>query len=203
MMNRFILLGALMTVMTLVGCAGPGEVVQLRLHDVMHSTMEQAGGNLSVVVSNFEDQRTPSDHFGSHVCIMGHITHYDLMGENIGESVTTAFVDFLNKSGFQAAGGGSGPANVRISGTISEFSAQATGSFLSTNMQVDTIMDFVISNVADGSTVHMKIGAGGTDDVLFYGADDLETLVNEVLQEGFEELIEQTEVQGKTLRRKI
>jgi len=200
-MKRFILLGVLMSVVTLGGCAGSGDVFQLRLHDVMHSTMENAGGNLSVAVSDLGDQRPPSEHLGSHVSIMGHITYFDLMDSNLGKGVSDAFVGFLQKSGFQA--GTNGAANVRITGNVITFSANATGHFLSTTLQVDTIMDFVIANVADGSTIHMTIGAGGTDDVVFFGPEDMETLVNEVLQEGFEELIEQTVVQGKTLRRKL
>jgi len=202
-MKRFILLGVLMSVMTFGGCAGSGEVFQLQLHDVMHSTMENAGGNLSVAVSDFGDQRPSSEHLGSHVCITGHITHFDLMNSNLGKGVSDAFVDFLKKSGFQATSGTSGAADVRITGNVTKFSANATGHFLSTNIQVDTIMDFVIANVADGSTIRMTIGAGGTDDVVFFSPEDMETLVNEVLQEGFEELIQQTVVQGKTLRRKL
>ncbi len=202
-MKRFILLGVLMSVMTLGGCAGSGEVFQLRLHDVMHPSMEQVGGNLSVVVSDFSDQRPQTKHLGSHVCITGHITHFDLMDSNLGKGVSDAFVDFLQKSGFQVNSGTSGAADVRITGKVTTFSANATGKFLRTNLEVETIMEFVIANVADGSTIHMTIGAGGTDDITFFGPEDMETLVNEVLQEGFEELIEQTVIQGKTLRRKI
>ncbi len=198
-MKRFILFAVLMSVMILGGCAG-SDVFQVRLHE-MHSTMEQAGGNLSVVVSDFSDQRPPAEHLGSHICIMGHITHFDLMGSNLEKGVSDAFVDFLQKSGFQV--GTSGAADVRITGKVTKFSANATGKFLRTNLEVETIMEFVIANVTDGSTIHMTIGAGGTDDVIFFGAEDMETLVNEVIQEGFEQLIEQTVVQGKTLRRKL
>jgi len=201
-MKRFIQLGVLMGVMTLGGCAG-SDVFQLRLHDVMHSTMEQAGGNLSVLVSDFSDQRPPAEHLGSHICIIGHITPFDLMDSNLEKGVSDAFVDFLQKSGFTVTNGTRGIADVRITGKVTKFSANATGKFLRTNLEVEMIMEFAIANVADGSTIRMTIGAGGTDDVIFFGAEDMEALVNEVLQEGFEELVEQTVVQGKTLRRKI
>ncbi len=202
-MKRFLLLGVMLSVVTLSGCAGSGEVIKLRLHDMMKTNMADAGKNLSVVVAEFSDERPPADHLGSHVCIMGHITYFDLMDGNLGKGVTTAFVDFLQKSGFQATAGNSGPTDVRITGKITEFSADATGQFLSTNIRVHTIMEFTIANAADGSTVRMTIGAGGTDDVIFFGPEDIESLMNEVLQEGFEELIAKTEVQGKTLRRKV
>jgi len=201
-MKRCILLGVLMSVMTLGGCAG-SDVFQLRLHDVMHSTMEQAGGNLSVVVSEFSDQRPPAEHLGSHICIIGHITPFDLRDSNLGKGVSDAFVDFLQKSGFKATNSTSGAADVRITGKVTKFSANATGKFLRTKLEVEMIMEFVIANVTDGSTIRMTIEAGGTDEVIFFGAEDMEVLVNEVLQEGFEELIEQTVVQGKTLRRKL
>jgi hypothetical protein len=191
-----------MSVMTLGGCAG-SDVFQLRLHDVMHSTMEQAGGNLSVVVSEFSDQRPPAEHLGSHICIIGHITPFDLRDSNLGKGVSDAFVDFLQKSGFKATNSTSGAADVRITGKVTKFSANATGKFLRTKLEVEMIMEFVIANVTDGSTIRMTIEAGGTNEVIFFGAEDMEVLVNEVLQEGFEELIEQTVVQGKTLRRKL
>jgi len=201
-MKRIILLGVLMSVITLGGCAG-SDAFQLRLHDVMHSTLEQAGENLSVAVSDFKDQRPQSEHLGSHICIIGHITPFELMESNLGKGVSDAFVDYLQKSGFKAINDTGGMADVRITGTVTKFSANATGKFLRTNLEVEMVMEFVIANVADGSTIRMTIGAGGTDDVTFFGSEDMEALVNAVLQEGFEELIEQTVVQGKTLRRKI
>ncbi len=202
-MKRFMLLGFMVSVITLSGCAGHGEVIQLRLNDTMNSTMEKAGGNLSVAVSSFEDQGPASAHLGTHICLFGGKTNFDLLGGNLGTGVSTAFVNFMERSGFQANSGSPGAQDVQISGKVTKFLANATGQFLSTGLQVETVMEFVIANASDGSTVRMTIGAGGTDDVIFFAPEDLETLVNEVLQEGFEELIEKTEVKGKALRRKI
>jgi len=192
-----------MSVMALSGCAGSEEVIKLRLYDTMNSNMENAGGNLSVAVSNFEDSRPPLDHLGSHAHLFGGMSYFDLLNGNLGKGVADAFEDFLEKSGFSASTGNSGPADVRITGKVTKFSANATGQFLSTNLQVETIMEFSIANASDGSTVRMTIGAGGSDDVIFFAPEDLESLVNDVLQEGFEELIEKTEVKGRALRRKI
>jgi hypothetical protein len=202
-MKRFIVLLSVLSVVVLSGCASSGDVTKLRLYDVMHSTLEKAGGNLSVAIAGFEDQRPPAKFLGSHTRFFGGIDHFDLMEGNLGEGLSTAFVDFLNKSGFKASGKNSGPADVRITGKVTKFTANAKGQFLSTNMSVDAIMEFTIANLADGSTVRMTIGAGGSDDVIFFGPEDLENLVNDVLQEGFEELVEKTSVQGKTLRRKV
>lgn len=202
-MKRFLLIGLIMAGLALSGCAGSGEITKIRLYDTVSSTMENAGGNLSVAVSSFADQRVPSDHLGTHICLFGGKAYFDLMDGNLGKGVSDAFVSFLQQSGFQAAAGASGPADIRITGKVTKFVANATGRFLSTNLNVDTIMEFSIANAADGSTVRMTIGAGGTDDVAFFAPEDLESLVNEVLQEGFEELIEKTKVQGKTLRRRI
>ena len=202
-MKRFILLGLMMSVVTLTGCAGKGEVVKLRLNDVMQSTMKDAGQSLSVSVPGFEDRRLPSDHLGTHACLFGGISYFDLLDGNLGQGVSEAFVNYLNESGFKASASQSGTGDVRINGRITKFSANATGQFLSTNLKVDAIMEFDIANAADGSTVRMTIGAGGADDVVFFAPEDMEALVNEVLQEGFLELVEKTTVQGKTLRRKI
>ncbi len=202
-MKRFMLLGFMMSAMALSGCAGSEEVMQLRLYDIMNSSMENAGGKLVVEISEFEDARPPSDHLGSYAHFFGGTTYFDLLDGNLGKGISEAFLDFMEKSGFQANTGKSKPADVRITGKITKFSANATGQFLSTKLEVETIMEFVISNAADGSTVRITIGAGGRDDVVFFAQEDLENLVSEVLQEGFEELIQKTEVKGKTLRRKI
>lgn len=202
-MKKFMLLGVMISSLALTGCAGSGEIIKLRLYDMMNSSMENAGGNVSVTVSRFDDQRPPSDHLGSHVCLFGGETYFDLLDGNLGKGVSDAFVNFMGKSGFQANAGTNGTPDIQITGKVTKFSANATGQFLSTGLSVETIMEFVIANASDGSTVRMTIGAGGTDDVMFFAPEDLEGLVNEVLQEGFEELIEKTEVKGKALRRKV
>ena len=202
-MKRFMLLGFMMSALALSGCAGSGEVTKLRLDDMMNSTMANAGGNVSVGVSDFDDQRPLSDHLGTHVCLFGGTSYFDLLDGNLGKGISDAFVNFMGKSGFQANAGTGGSSDIQITGKITKFSANATGQFLSTGLNVETVMEFVIANASDGSTVRMTIGAGGTDDVIFFGPEDLETLVNEVLQEGFEELIAKTEVKGKALRRKM
>ncbi len=202
-MKRFMLLGFMVSVVTLSGCASSGEVTKLRLYDIMNSSVENAGGNLRVAVSGFEDARPLSGHLGTHYHLFGGNSHFDLLDGNLGKGVSESFVNFMGKSSFQTSAGPSSHADVQITGKVTKFSANATGQFLSTGLQVETVMEFVIANSSDGSTVRMTIGAGGTDDVIFFGPEDLETLVNEVLQEGFEELIEKTEVKGKALRRKI
>lgn len=203
LMKRCMVLGVMMCVVGLTGCVGSGEVMKIRLNDMMQSTMGKAGENLMVSVSGFEDQRPPSNHLGTHVGFFGGVAYFDLLDGNLDKGISEAFVNFLQQSGFHASNGSRAPGDVRIAGKVTKFSANATGQFLSTNIKVDAIMEFTIENGADGSTVRMTIGAGGTDDVVFFEAADLESLVNEVLQEGFEELIEKTIVEGKTLRRKV
>ena len=212
LMKRFILFACMMCALGISGCAGSGEqirlcagsgeIVQLRLHKKMNSNIKGAGGNLSVSIVKFEDKRLPSKHLGSHICRLAGDAYFDLAGGDLRQGISDAFANFLKISGFQVNAGSNRTVDVDITGRINKFSAKATRNFFSTNAQVDMIMEFTITNRADGSIVHMIIGAGGTNDVAFFNPEDMEGLVNEVLQDSFEKLLERTEVKGKTLRQK-
>lgn len=210
-MRQFILFGYTMCILVIAGCAGEqfrlcaesGEIVQIRLNDVMYSNMEDAGENLSVSVAAFEDNRPPSKHLGSHKCQLAGDAYFHLKDQNLGQGMSDAFVDFLKKSAFQVAPPSDEAVDIDITGKITRFTAKATRGFFSTNAQIDMIMEFTIENKADNSTVHMIIRAGGTNDVVFFNPEDMERFVNEILQISFERFLERTEVKGKTLRQKI
>ena len=211
-MRRFILFGCVMYTLGISGCAGSGEqlrlcaksgdIVQLRLHNMIGSNTEGTGRNLSVSVTEFEDKRPPSKHLGAHVCEFAGDAHFDLVNKNLGQGISDVFVNFLKKSGFQVNPGNNGAVDIDITGKIIKFSAKAKRDLFSTKAQVDIITKFTITNKADGSKVHVTIRAGGTNSVVFFDPEDMEGLVNEVLRESFEKFLERTEVKGKNLRQK-
>ena len=212
-MRRFVLLGCVMYALGITGCASSakelrlcaesGEVVKLRLNDRINSSMENAGNNLSISVSKFEDKRPPSKHLGSHICRFAGDSYFDLTSGNLEKGVSNTFRAFLKQSGFQVGSENKETMDINIAGKIHKFSAKATRHLFSTNAQVDIVTEFTIANKADGSTVYMTIRAGGTNDMLFFSHEDVEALVNDILLESFEKLLERTEVKGKTLRQKI
>ncbi len=212
-MRQFILFGYTMCILVIAGCAGSseqfrlcaesGEIVQIRLNDVMYSNMEDAGKNLSVSVATFEDNRPPSKHLGSHKCQLAGDAYFQLKDQNLGQGMSDAFVDFLKKSAFQVAPPSDEAVDIGITGKITRFTAKATRDFFSTTAQIDIILEFTIENKADDSTIHMIIRAGGTNDVVFFNPEDMEKFVNEIIQISFEKFLKRTEVKGKTLRQKI
>ena len=94
----------------------------------------------------------------------------------------------------------SNPGDIRIEPVIKKFEVRAIGGGLSASLEVDAIMTFTIHNAADESVVRIAIGVGGTDNAMFSVQRDLETLIGEVLAEGFEEFLEKVEVQGKAIK---
>lgn len=211
-MRQFTLFGCMLCILGISGCANSGEQlrpcvesgesVQLRLHNMMTSNLKDKGDNLSVSVTEFEDERPSSKPLGSHICQFAGDTYFALAEEDLKQEISDAFGNFLKQSGFQVNSGSNRAVDIDIRGRIIKFSAKATRYFLSTKTQVDMIMEFTIANKADGSTVHIIINAGGTNDVAFFVLEDMEKLANEVLQESFEKLLRRTEVKGKTLRQK-
>lgn len=199
-MKRLCFAGFLLVGLFLSGCHGGGEIVKLRIQHV-EPDVDSKGATLTVAVSPFDDQRQASDHLGLRIHRGGGKTYFDVMDGTLSQGVTGSFVHFLNQSGFSAAPAeGIESADVRIEPAIKKFRVQATDRSLSSFLEVDAIMAFTIHNSADESTVRIAIGVGGTDSEVFFTEEDMEKLIGEVLAEGFEELLEKTEVREQALK---
>lgn len=199
-MKQLCLAGFLLAGLFLSGCHGSGEIIKLRIQHV-ESAVDSKGASLTVAVSPFDDQREVSEHLGLRIHQGGDKTYFDVMDGTLGQSVTSSFVQFLNQSGFSASPAESiESADIRIEPAIKKFRVQATDKLLSSFLEVDAIMAFTIHNSADESTVRIAIGVGATDHNVFFTKNDLEKLINEVLAEGFEELMEKTEIREQGLK---
>ena len=203
-MKPFFLAGCLLVGLTFAGCQVSEHVVTLKLNK-MNSKAESTGSELLVAVSPFSDQRSSTDHLGVHIHQGGEKTYFDLKDENVSSLVTDSFIDFLNsKSGFsaEAAKDGESP-DVTIDAVLKTFTVKATDYFLTSSLEVDVTMEFTIHNAADKSTVHVTSVSGGTNEDFIYDTKGyLEELLNEALNEGFVQLLEETEIRGKALRRR-
>ncbi len=202
-MKPFFLTGCLLVGLTFAGCQVSEHVVTLHLNE-MNSETESTGSNLLVAVSSFSDQRPSTDHLGVHIHQGGEKTYFDLMDENVSSHVTDSFIGFLNNSGFSAkAVGDVQSSDVRIDAVLKTFAVKATDYFLTSSLEVDVTMEFTIHNSADKSTVHVTSVSGGTNEDFIYDTKGyLEELLNEALNEGFVQLLEETEIRGKALRRR-
>ena len=202
-MKPFFLAGCLLVGLTFAGCQVSEHVVTLKLNK-MNSKAESTGSKLLVAVSSFSDQRPSTDHLGVHIYQGGEKTYFDLMDGNVSSHVTKSFIGFLNNSGFSAKAVGDGESpDVTIDAVLKTFAVKATDYFLTSSLEVDVTMEFTIHNAADKSTVHVTSVSGGTNEDFIYNTKGyLEELLNEALNEGFVQLLEETEIRGKALRRR-
>ena len=199
-MKRLCLAGYLLAALFLLGCQGVGEIIKLRIQHI-EPEADSKGAALTVAVSPFEDQRQASDHLGLRIHREGDKTYFDLTDGTLSQIVTRSFTHFLNQSGFSASlPQGAESADVRIEPVIKKFEVQSTDQSFSSLLEVDAIMGFTIHNAADGSTVRIAVGVGGTHNAVFFTRGNMEKLIGEVLAEGFEEFLEKTEVQGKAIK---
>ena len=190
----------LLVVLFISGCQGGGESIKVRIQHA-GSADDSTSSPLTVEVSPFNDRRPSSEHLGLRTLAGGGKRYFDVLDGTLSQRMTSSFVDFLNQAGFSAStANGTGSADVRIEGAIQKFAVQATDEALSTLLEVDAVMAFKVHNAVDKSTIRVAVGVGETDNTVFFTAKDMEKLIGEVLAEGFEEFLEQTEAQGQALK---
>lgn len=202
-MKPFFLTGCLLVGLTFAGCQVSEHVVTLELNK-MNSEAEGTGSNLTVAVSSFSDQRPSTDHLGVHVHQGGEKTYFDLKNGDVSP-VRDSFIDFLNnKSGFSAKAAEEVQSpDVTIDAVLKTFTVKATDYWVTSSLEVDVVMEFTIHNATDESTVRVTSASGGThEDFIHDTKEDLEKLMTEAVNEGFVQLLEETKVQGKALRRR-
>ena len=203
-MKPFFLSGCLLVSLTFAGCQVSEHVVTLELNK-MNSEVESTGSELVVAVSSFSDQRPSTDHLGVHVHQGGGKTYFDLKNGDVSPPVRDSFIDFLNnKSGFSAkAAEDAQSPDVTIDAVLKTFTVKATDYFLTSSLEVDVVMEFTIHNATDESTVRVTSASGGTNEDFIYDKKEyLEELMTKALNEGFVQLLEETKIQGKALRRR-
>ena len=203
-MKPFFLSGCLLVSLTFAGCQVSEHVVTLKLNK-MNSEAESTGPELVVAVSSFDDQRPETDHLGVHVHHGGEKTYFDIENGNVSPHVTDSFIDFLNNEpGFsaEAAQKVQSP-DVTIDAVLKTFTVKATDYWVTSSLEVDVVMEFTIHNATDESTVRVTSASGGTNEDFIYDKKEyLEELMTKALNEGFVQLLEETKIQGKALRRR-
>lgn len=141
---------------------------------------------------------------GVYIDLGGEKEYFNLRDGSLGDVATQSFIHFLNQSGFSASDATDAEtADIRIEAEIEQFRADATGRILSTLLEVNTTMVFTIHNAADGSTARVTIAAGETSEEANFGhfsTQDMVTLINSVLKEGFMNLLNTVEIRGQTFK---
>lgn len=202
-MKPFFLTGCLLIGLTFAGCQVSEHVVTLELNK-MNSEAESTGSELLVAVSSFSDQRPSTDHLGVHVHQGGEKTYFDFKTGDVSP-LRDSFIDFLNnKSGFSAKAAEKVQSpDVTIDAVLKTFTVKATDYWVTSSLEVDVVMEFTIHNATDESTVRVTSASGGTNEDFIYDKKEyLEELMTEALNEGFVQLLEETKIQGKAIRRR-
>lgn len=196
-------------VLTLAGCAGKGEVIQLEL-DVPKATSPVASARgaqgLTVAVTPFEDVRSERDQLGTRTNFWGTEHPFGLTGDPAEEITAKLIANFLNSKGWKAElvkqSDAQPQADVVLSGKVQDLSVNATGGWFSTDMRATSKVLVEGLNTADGSTVRMALSGSGSQGVFWFEDEDAEILLQSVLAESFQKLITATKVENGLLRLK-
>lgn len=195
--------------MTLAGCATT-ETVLLDLKAPGPSADVKAGKteSLRVIVTPMEDTRPDKSRLGirTHYWTAS-VTYYRGSGDKPIDQVTQFVADYLTLKGWQAevgrrGGAGSSGADVILSGKVLLGDGDAASWLFRTNLVVKAKFALEALNVADGSIVRMTLNGDGTDGFFWFGPDEMEDLIRDVLVQMLDQFVATTKVDGKVLRLK-
>jgi len=205
--------------MTLAGCAttetvlidlkvpGPGEEVKAGKSDAIR-----------VIVVPIEDQRPDKSRLGIRTHYWTNSITY-FRGAAIPQppgapphapvldQVTQFVRDYLTQKGWQAevgkrGGGGSGNADVILSGKVLTGDGDATSWLFRTDITVKGRLAVEALNTADGSIVRMNLNGNGSQRVFWFDSDDMRDLISDVLAQSLDQFLATTRVENRLLRLK-
>ena len=206
MKKRRMLLMCWVSIITLAGCAGKGEVIPLQIHPIMTKSeaVSKPAPTLRVAIGPIEDSRLYKTGLGVRTHLWGGVSYFDVAGGNPADVVAQALADYLAAKGWQVTTRGTSDtgADVVLTGKILDFSVHAKSRVGFTEVTTKTKLALQVRNVADGSTVRMTLNGSGGDDVFWFDEEDAQTVVNDVLTDSFSKLVQDTTVENKLLRLK-
>ncbi|MDH5195195.1 MAG: YajG family lipoprotein [Nitrospira sp.] len=192
-----------MGLVTLVGCAGTGEVIPLRRHIVptgAEKTVKPAEPT-KVAIGEFEDVRSVQTGLGVRTHLWGGVSYFDVPESKPAETVAHLLADYLTAKGWNVVKqGGIERADVVLTGKILELFVHAKSRVGSTAMTTKTKLAIQAKNSSDDSIVRMTLNGAGSEQVFWFDPEDLEEVVNEVLADSFGKLVQDTTVVNRMLR---
>ena len=194
-----------MGLVTLIGCAGTGEVIPLRLHVVPTGTVKavKPAEPPKVAIGEFEDGRSVQTGLGVRTHLWGGVSYFDVPGSKPTETVAHLLADYLAAKGWNVLKQGSTErADVVLTGKILELFVHAKSRVGFTEMTTKTKLAIQAKNLSDDSIVRMTLNGAGSEDVFWFDREDLEKVVNEVLTDSFGKLVQDTTVVNRMLRLK-
>jgi hypothetical protein len=202
-----LLAAAVVLVLAVVGCGGPGETVKFSASVDAVPAPEKVQQALRVVVVPFEDVRADKASIGRYQHYVE--TRVDKLVPAQGtasEQVTEFVVEYLKRAGFQVArvqsGAAAGSADVVLTGQIESYWNEAVGRFFRTELTSRNRLVIRVSNASDSSTVRTSVAGDATTKVVCFCLTDLEKLNNEALGESLARFLRDVVVADRALRPK-
>lgn len=196
---------------TLIGCAGKGEVVALSLHAIAPADVPKAqpANDTIVVVADFDDARPDKERLGVRSHWGGGESVFNVPGGKASAAVAQVVTNYLKKRGWRvqsarpvAGTAPDGGPHVTLSGKILELSADAKSTFGSTTITAKSKTVIEALNAEDGSIVRMTLSGSGTQTVVVFDPEDAEDLLSGALSESLEKFVTDTKIEKKMLRLK-
>jgi hypothetical protein len=190
----------------MMSCAGKGKVVIVEIPVKQPAVIDTSSisDGLRVAVEPFEDARPQNSRLGVRSDLWGGESYFDVPSGSSSEAAAQALVDFLNSKGWNAhvvrAGVGSQAADLTISGQVLALSVDAKSRVGSTKLMTGSKIVIRALNHADGSVVRMTLNGTGSDSVFWFAPEDAQQLVNDVLNDSFNQLLHSTKVEGHVVR---
>jgi len=153
---------------------------------------------LRIAVSPFQDHRQEQSRIGKRTHFWGGTTQFNAWNGQIGEGMADLAVAYLQQRKWHTTRETEeNLADVILSGQVLKLNAQAKSGFGFTSFQVWMEVRFEAKNMSDGSTVRTILGANGSDTVLLFSPEDVETLTSDVAKELFDQLFRDLTVKDR------
>ena len=196
---------ACVALVSLVGCAGKGERIDIAIPGKFTSAAAASSSGPRIAVLLFDDKRATQMHLGQRAHLWGGTSYFDLPNGTVSKVSAQALVDFLNRQGWRASLArtqGSEGADVTILGAIQDLSIDATSGIMHTDLSAKNTLALQITNHSDDSTVRERVSGAGTDQVFWFEPEDAQSLATELLEKNFQKFLADIKVEGRTIRLK-
>lgn len=188
------------------GCAGQGDAIPINLSLKPSSDAMAAppSSQVNVIVTPFGDDRSDRTKLGVHQSLWGSSEPLTVKNGTVGDVTAKGLAEYLARKGWRVqyvpAGTGLTGGDVVISGKVLESSVDAHGTVGSTDIAAKHKIVVHAKNQSDGSSITDTVSHHGTYSVFWYGPEDAEEILSEVMEKNFDKFVSQTKFDGSALR---
>ena len=193
----------ILVIISMTGCAGKGERIDLKIPASGADKTVVAISSATVAIQPFEDQRLDRSRLGTRLHLWGGESHFSFPSGTLGEATAQAFADYLKGKGWNATaakGNGAVGADMTVTGKLVDIGVDAISSIGQTTLNAKSRMVVQVMNHADGSQVRETLTSAGTNQVFWFDPEDAQELLNELYNKNFEKFVADTKLDGKILK---